>query len=81
MGGTPVFAGTRVPVDIVLASVGAGIARDRLQASYPFLTDDHLQAARVYQTVYPRRGRPRRWSEVDPAVIRRVTRVVRPARA
>ena len=56
----------RVPVDIVLASVGAGIARDRLQASCLFLTDERVLAARVYQKVYPRRGRPQRWLDVDP---------------
>lgn len=74
MGGAPVFAGTRVPLDIVLSSLSRGIAEDRLKASYPFLTEAHIQAARVYEEVHPRRGRPRRLSDVSPDLPRRVTR-------
>jgi|WetSurMetagenome_2_1015567.scaffolds.fasta_scaffold33008_1 uncharacterized protein (DUF433 family) len=81
MGGQPCFAGTRVPIDIVLASLDKGIARDRLVASYPFLTDAHIEAARVYQQVHPRRGRPPRLRELNPTATRKVTRVVRPGRA
>jgi uncharacterized protein (DUF433 family) len=58
LGGAPVFAGTRVPVDTVTASLKNGIDRKRILASYPFLTDEHMEAARVYSEVYPRRGRP-----------------------
>ena len=77
MGGVPVFAGTRVPVSIVLGSVAAGIQLDRLKASYPFLTEAHIQSAKVYDEVHPRRGRPRRIADVNPEFQRRVTRVVR----
>ncbi|OIR00198.1 hypothetical protein GALL_176550 [mine drainage metagenome] len=77
MGGAAVFAGTRVPVDIVLGSLAAGIDMDRLKASYPFLTEAHIQSAKVYNEVHPRRGRPRRISEVNPGLPRRVTRVVK----
>jgi len=79
MGGAAVFAGTRVPIDIVLGSMAAGIEMDRLVASYPFLTDAHVQAARIYDQVHPRRGRPRRLADALPAAARTVTRVVRPA--
>ena len=58
LGGTPVFAGTRVPVDTVVASLKKGIDRKRIFGAYPSLTDEHLDAARVYGEVYPRRGRP-----------------------
>lgn len=51
MGGITVFAGTRVPIDIVLSSLDAGIGMDRLCASYPFLTDMHIRAAEVYLNV------------------------------
>ena len=81
MGGAAVFAGTRVPIEIVLGSVAAGVDIDRLRASYPFLTDAHVRAARVYEEVHPRRGRPRRSAATDPPATRRVTRVVRPAAA
>ena len=66
MGGVPVFAGTRVPIGMVLGSLAAGIELDRLKASYPFLTEAHIQSAKVYEAVHPRRGRPRRMSEVNP---------------
>lgn len=79
MGGAPVFAGTRVPLDIVLSSLSRGIAEDRLKASYPFLTEAHIHAARDYEEVHPRRGRPRRLSEASPDLPRRVTRVVKHA--
>lgn len=77
MGGTPVFAGTRVPLDVVLASLAEGISMERLKNSYPFLTEAHINAAKVYETVRPRRGRPRRLSELNPKLPRKVTRVVK----
>jgi uncharacterized protein (DUF433 family) len=80
MGGVPVFAGTRVPIDIVNASMAAGIDMERLRASYPFLTSAHIAAANVYAEVHPRRGRPKRLSEANPEWQVLGTRVVRPAR-
>jgi uncharacterized protein (DUF433 family) len=77
MGGQPCFAGTRVPIATVLASVDKGVSRERLQASYPFLTEAHVEAARVYQQIHPRRGRPPRLRDVNPPETRKVTRVVR----
>ena len=77
MGGAPVFAGTRVPLDIVLGSLAKGIGMDRLTASFPFLTDAHVQAAKVYNEIHPRRGRPRRIADVNPGLPRRVTRVIK----
>lgn len=58
MGGQPVFTGTRLPIDSILSSLDLGVDMARLQASYPFLTDEHLQAARIYSLVHPKRGRP-----------------------
>ena len=77
MGGMAVFAGTRVPVDTVLGSLSAKVDMARLKASYPFLTEAHIQAARIHEEVHPRRGRPRRLADVNPPETRRVTRVVR----
>jgi uncharacterized protein (DUF433 family) len=67
LGGTPVFAGTRVPVDTVSASLKKGIDRKRILRAYPSLTDEHLDAARVYSEVYPRRGRPTKSSSAPPS--------------
>lgn len=81
MGGQPVFSGTRVPIDVVTASLDSGIELTRLKASYPFLTDAHIDAARVYAKVHPRKGRPRRLSEQHPDWKLKSHRVVRPASA
>lgn len=80
MGGVPCFAGTRVPIENVLASLDKGIEKERLVASYPFLTDAHIEAARVYLKVHPRRGRPR-LRDMNPPEFRKVTRVVRAAKS
>lgn len=58
LGGLPVFRGTRVPIDAVLASVDAGIPFDRVQRAYPSVTPEMAESARIYATVRPRRGRP-----------------------
>ena len=66
MGGMPVFRGTRVPIDTILASIDSGIDFQRLQASYPCVTEELVEAARIYSQVRPRRGRPRRIAEIHP---------------
>lgn len=75
MGGTAVFAGTRVPLDFVLGSLDQGAAFDCLRDAYPFLTVESIQAARTYEAIHPRR-RPRRLSEVNPGLPRRVLRPI-----
>lgn len=77
MGGVPVFAGTRAPVAIVLGSLATGIGLDRLKGAYPFLTEAHIQAAKVYEEVHPRRGRPRRLADLNPEISSRVSRVIK----
>ena len=67
LGGTPVFAGTRVPVDTVMASLKKGIDRKRILGAYSTLTNEHLDAARVYSEVYPRRGRPTKSTTAQPS--------------
>ena len=67
LGGTPVFVGTRVPIDTVVASLKKGIDRERILGAYSTLTDEHLEAARVYSEVYPRRGRPTKSSTAPPS--------------
>ena len=81
LNGTPVFKGTRVPIDSVLASLDAGVSLSRLQKSYPFLSDELVESARVYAKVRPRRGRPRRISDAHPSWKVKSSKVVRPARS
>jgi uncharacterized protein (DUF433 family) len=64
MGGLPCFTGTRVPISNVLGALDEGMTRDETRQDYPFLTDAHVAAARVYAEVHPRRGRPRRLRDV-----------------
>lgn len=77
MGGAPVFAGTRVPIDTVISSLAAGVEFERLKSSWPFLTESLIEDAQVYLKVHPRRGRPRRldgetsgWKQVSRKAIR-----------
>jgi uncharacterized protein (DUF433 family) len=79
MDGAPVFAGTRVPIDIVLASLDQGIDSKRLAASYPFLTEAHVEAARTYASVHRRVGRPRRLAQAYPQLKPKSRRLLRPA--
>ncbi len=60
MSGLPCFAGTRVPIDIILGSLDAGDSLVQLTESYPFLTEAHVLAARTYALcAFRRRGPPR----------------------
>jgi uncharacterized protein (DUF433 family) len=66
LSGTPVFSGTRVPIEMVLGSLHAGMTLEELREGWPFLTQAHIDAARIYTKVNPRRGRPRRMNEINP---------------
>ena len=77
MNGSPVFAGTRVPIDNVLASLAAGIDMSRLRDSYPFLTEAHVQAARAYNQAHPGYNRPLSIVEAHPDWKVTKSRVVR----
>lgn len=81
LNGTPVFKGTRVPIESVLASLDAGVDLSRLQKSYPFLNEELVESARVYAKVRPRRGRPRRISDTHPTWKVKSSKIVRPAQS
>ena len=55
LSGEPVFAGTRITIDTVLASIDAGIDLARIRASYPIVDDEHIAAVRAYRAVHPRK--------------------------
>ena len=63
LGGIPIFVGSRVPVDSVLASLREGVPSKQMKAAYPYLTDEHLDAARTFCLVHRRRGRPPRLAD------------------
>jgi uncharacterized protein (DUF433 family) len=47
MGGKPIIRGTRVPVELVLRKLGAGMAVEAILADHPRLTADDIRAADV----------------------------------
>lgn len=48
MGGTPVLAGSRLPVETLLAVVAAGTDWERVLDSWPWLTPEHLEVAEQF---------------------------------
>jgi uncharacterized protein (DUF433 family) len=52
MGGKPVIRGTRVPVEIVLRKLGAGMTPDAIIADHPRLTAEDIFAAQVFAADY-----------------------------
>jgi uncharacterized protein (DUF433 family) len=79
MGGMPVFAGSRVPIEIVLSSLEAGVDLEELKLSYSFLTPAPLEAARAYEQEHPRAGTRLSGSRVPSAWKTKSRRVVRRA--
>ena len=58
LGGTPVIAGTRVPVHDVAASVAAGLSVSRIASAYPSLDEEQIELATLYARANPLPGRP-----------------------
>ena len=47
-GGEICAKGTRIPVTVILDSLGEGSTREAILASYPSLKPEHIQAALAY---------------------------------
>ncbi|MGA9795339.1 MAG: DUF433 domain-containing protein [Rhizomicrobium sp.] len=52
MGGKPVFRGTRVPIEIILRKLGAGVDAPTILADHPRLTLDDIHAAQAFAADY-----------------------------
>ena len=52
MGGKPVIRGTRVPVELVLRKLGAGISTEQILADHPSLVLDDIRAAQAFAADY-----------------------------
>jgi uncharacterized protein (DUF433 family) len=52
MGGKPVIRGTRVPVEIVLRKLGAGMTHEAIIADHPRLTEVDIRAAQAFAADY-----------------------------
>jgi uncharacterized protein (DUF433 family)/DNA-binding XRE family transcriptional regulator len=77
-GGTPVFAGTRVPIKMVLDLIDNGVDREELAESYPFLKDENIAAAREYLLAHPMRQpeerAPDNWKLKSKRVVKQSTK-------
>lgn len=52
MDGKPVIRGTRVPVELVLRKLGAGMLPEAILADHPRLTRDDILAAQAFAADY-----------------------------
>jgi uncharacterized protein (DUF433 family) len=52
MGGKPVVRGTRVPVEIILRKLGAGMTLEAIIADHPRLMADDIRAAQAFAADY-----------------------------
>jgi uncharacterized protein (DUF433 family) len=60
MRGTPVFKGTRIPVDLVSDMLSQGATAEEILEGYPTLNKEMIAMAPLYMRAFPRRGRPSR---------------------
>lgn len=60
MRGTPVFKGTRIPVDLVADMLAQGATTEEILEGYPTLNKEKIAIAPLYMRAFPRRGRPSR---------------------
>ncbi|MFL5047192.1 MAG: DUF433 domain-containing protein [Xanthobacteraceae bacterium] len=52
MGGKPVIRGTRVPVELILRKLGAGLPPEAILRDHPRLTLDDIHAAQAFAADY-----------------------------
>lgn len=78
MRGTPVFKGTRIPVELVAEMAAEGATIEDILAGYPALRREQVELAPLYVAAFPRRGRPalRPWAKKKPVRITRQRRAV-----
>ena len=52
MAGKPVIRGTRVPVELILRKLGAGMSAAAILADHPKLAVDYVRAAQAFAADY-----------------------------
>lgn len=52
MRGKPVIRGTRIPVELVLRKLGAGMPPEEILSDHPTLTLDDIRAAQTFAADY-----------------------------
>lgn len=68
MQGTPVYRGTRIPVELVANMLEQGTTVEEIVKGYPALDSEKVGMATLYMLAFPRRGRPARrpWAKHAP---------------
>ena len=68
MRGTPVYRGTRIPVDLIADMLIQGATAEEILEGYPALDRERIELAPFYLRAFPRRGRPasRPWAKRKP---------------
>jgi uncharacterized protein (DUF433 family) len=56
--GTPVYRGTRIPVELIAEMLTDGASVAEVLEGYPALDRDKVELATLYVRAFPRRGRP-----------------------
>jgi uncharacterized protein (DUF433 family) len=73
MRGSPVYRGTRIPVQLVADMLSQGATPDEIVEGYPSLDKEKVTLAPLYVQAFPRRGRPmsRPWAKGKPILATR----------
>ena len=58
MRGTPVYRGTRIPVELIADMLSQGASPEEILEGYPALDRERVELAPLYVQAFPRRGRP-----------------------
>src|SRR5450631_1602203 len=68
MRGTPVYRGTRIPVELIADMLSQGAKPQEILEGYPALDGEMVELASLYVQAFPRRGRPvsRPWAKRKP---------------
>jgi uncharacterized protein (DUF433 family) len=68
MRGTPVYRGTRIPVELIANMLSQGANPEEILEGYPALDREKVELAPLYVQAFPRRGRPapRPWAKRKP---------------
>jgi uncharacterized protein (DUF433 family) len=78
MRGTPVYRGTRIPVELVADMLSQGANSEDILEGYPALDREKVELAPLYVQAFPRRGRPasRPWAKRKPILATRHGRAI-----
>ena len=68
MRGSPVYRGTRIPVQLVSDMLSQGATPEEIVEGYPSLDKEKVALAPFYVQAFPRRGRPaaKPWAKTKP---------------